>query len=80
MDPETDEARMTKGIPADVLEKLAEDQRNLLGDHVVELRQTVKERLDVKSNLREHVWPAAGVLTLIGLVLGYAVAGVFTRD
>jgi ElaB/YqjD/DUF883 family membrane-anchored ribosome-binding protein len=80
MDPETDEGRMTKGIPADVLEKLAEDQRNLLGNHVVELRQTVKERLDVKSYLRDHVWPAAGVLTLVGLVLGYAAAGVFTRD
>jgi len=71
---------MTKGIPADVLEKLAEDQRNLLGNRVVELRQTVKERLDVKSYLRNHAWPAAGVLTLVGLVLGYAVAGVFRRD
>jgi hypothetical protein len=80
MDPERDETGVTKGIPADVLEKLAEDQRHLLGDRVVELRQTVKQRLDVKSNLREHVWSAAGVLTLIGLALGYAVAGVFTRD
>jgi hypothetical protein len=71
---------MTKGIPADVLEKLAEDQRNVLGDRVVELRQTVQERLDVKSHLRNHVWQAAGVLTLLGLVLGYAMAGVFTRD
>lgn len=80
MDPEANEDGMTKGIPADVLEKLAEDQRNVLGDRVVELRQTVKERLDAKTYVREHVWPAAGVLTLIGLVLGYAAAGVFTRD
>ncbi len=71
---------MTQGIPVDVLEKRAEDQRSVLENRVVELRQTVKERLDVKRNLRDHLWPAAGVLALVGLVLGYAVAGVLTRD
>ena len=71
---------MTQGIPVDVLEKRAEDQRSLLENRVVELRQTVKERLNVKRNLRDHLWPAAGALALVGVVLGYAVAGVFTRD
>jgi hypothetical protein len=80
MDPETSEAGMTKGIPVDVLEKRAEDQRSLLENRVVEFRQTVKERLDVKRNLRDHIWPAAGILALLGLVLGHAVVGVFTRD
>ena len=80
MDPETNEVRMTRGIPVDVLEKRAEAQRSLLENRVVELRQTVKERLDVKRNLRDHLGPAAGAVALLGLVLGYAVAGVFTRD
>ncbi len=71
---------MTQGIPVEVLEKRAQDQRSLLENRVVELRRRVKDRLDVKRYLRGHVWPAAGVLALLGLALGYAVAGVFTRD
>jgi hypothetical protein len=71
---------MTSGIPVDVLEKRAADQRRQLHDSVSELRQSVKERLDVKRNLREHLWPASGAVALIGLVAGYAFAGIFTRD
>lgn len=71
---------MTQGIPVDVLEKRAEDQRSLLEHRVVELRQNLRDRLDVKRNLREHLWPATGALAIVGLVVGYAVAGVFTRD
>ncbi len=71
---------MTQGIPVDVLEKRAEDQRSLLENHVEELRRNVRDRLDVKRNVREHIWPATGALALVGLVLGYAVAGMFTRD
>jgi ElaB/YqjD/DUF883 family membrane-anchored ribosome-binding protein len=80
MDPEAGEARMTHGIPVDVLEKRAEDQRLRLETRVDDLRQSVKERLDIKRNLRDHVWPAAGVVAVLGLVLGSAVVGVFTRD
>jgi hypothetical protein len=80
MDSETSEVHMTQGIPVDLLEKRAEDQRSLLENRVVELRQSVKERLDVKRHLHGHVWPASGLLALLGLALGYAVAGVFTRD
>ncbi len=80
MDPEASEGGMTQGIPVDVLERLAEDQRHQLQNRVVELRQTVKEQLDIKRRLRDHVWPAAGGLALLGLILGYAAAGIFTRD
>jgi hypothetical protein len=34
----------------------------------------------VKRNLREHLVSASATAGLIGLVAGYAVVGVFTRD
>jgi hypothetical protein len=70
---------MTHGLPIDVLEKRAQEQRDTLQGRVVELRQTVKDRLDVKRNLREHVWPSAGAAAVLGLALGFAVTGLFTR-
>ncbi len=71
---------MTDGIPVDVLEKRAADQRRQLHNTVNELRQSVRERLDVKRNVREHLWTASGTLAVIGLVTGYAFAGMFTAD
>jgi hypothetical protein len=71
---------MTEGIPVDVLEKRAADQRRQLHNTVSELRQSVRERLDVKRNLREHLVSASATAGLLGLVAGYAVIGVFTRD
>jgi len=75
---------MTSSIPVDILEKRAADQRRQLHNSVSELRQsvrqTVKEKLDVKAYAREYVWPAAGAMAFIGLILGYAFAGMFTSD
>lgn len=71
---------MTEGIPVDVLEKRAADQRRQLHNSVSELRQSVRERLDLKRNVREHLWTASGALALVGLVTGYAFAGMFTSD
>lgn len=71
---------MTSGMPVDVLEKRAADQRRQLHNSVTELRQTVKEKLDVKRNVREYVWPTAGVMALLGLVLGYSVASIFNGE
>jgi ElaB/YqjD/DUF883 family membrane-anchored ribosome-binding protein len=71
---------MTSGIPVDILEKRAADQRRELQNSVIELRQTVREKLDVKRNVRDYVWPAAGVIAVVGLVLGYAVAGIIGGD
>jgi len=71
---------MTEGIPVDVLEKQAADQRRQLHDTVTELRHTVKEKLDVKRNVRNHLGVVAGAMALAGLALGYTVAGVFTTD
>lgn len=71
---------MTTDIPVDILEKRAAEQRRQLHDTVSELRQSVKEKLDVKRNVREHIWPAAGIMALLGLALGYTVTGIFTGD
>ncbi|HEV2963633.1 MAG TPA: hypothetical protein VG649_17540 [Candidatus Angelobacter sp.] len=71
---------MTSSIPADILEKRAAEQRRQIHNSVAELRQAVKEKLDIKRNLQEHLWPAAGAVVLLGLMLGYSVAGIFTKD
>ena len=71
---------MTEGIPVDVLEKQAADERRQLHNTVQELRETVQERLDVKRNVRNHLGAAAGILAVAGLVLGYTLTGVFTSD
>ena len=71
-------------LPIDDLERQAAADRRHLHDSVMDLREAVKDRvkdrLDIKRRLREHVWPAAGVVALIGLALGIVIAGVFTRD
>lgn len=71
---------MTRGIPVDLLERQAEEQRARLENHVLELRRKVRHRLDVKQNLRSHLWTAVGTMVVLGAVLGYAVAGIFTKD
>lgn len=67
-------------IPVDVLERKAAEQREQLHSSVVELRYGMKQRLDVKRNVREHLAIVAGALAVAGLAVGFALAGVFTRD
>jgi hypothetical protein len=66
-------------VPTDILELKAAEQRRRLHNSVTELRTQMHEKLDIKKNAREYVWPASGVVGLIGLVLGYGFAGIFTR-
>ena len=79
MGPEAIEVRMSSPLRAEMLEKQAERQRNVMEGHVIEFRQRLRSRLDVKRNVREHVWPLTGVLAVIGLGLGYSLIGIFTR-
>ena len=71
---------MTEGIPVDVLEKRAADERRQLHNSVQELRESVHERLDVKRNVRNHLGTICGAMAVIGVAVGYTVTGVFTRD
>lgn len=71
---------MNSGLPVEVLERRAAEQRQQLHQSVVELKDSVRERLDVKRNVRAHLWSVSGGLAVVGLVLGYSVAGIFTRD
>jgi mevalonate kinase len=71
---------MTNPLPADVLEERAAAQRQRLHESVAELRRSVRHRLDVKGNVREHFGTAASAAVAVMLALGYAVAGIFVSD
>ncbi len=71
---------MTSNIPYELLEERAAEQRRQLHNRVVELRTTLADRLDVKRNAREYLWPATGAAALIALALGYGIGGIFTGD
>jgi hypothetical protein len=63
--------------PVDVYELRAAEQRRQLHGSVVDLKDVIRQKLDVKANAREYMVPAASVLALFGLAFGYSLAGVF---
>jgi hypothetical protein len=71
---------MTEGIPVDVLEKRAADERRQLHNSVQELRESVQDRLDVKRNVRNHLGSVAGVLAIAELAMSYGLTGIFISD
>ncbi len=71
--------QMGSTLPTDVLELRAAEQRRQIHNSVSELRTQMREKLDIKKNAREYVWPASGVVGLVGLVVGYGFAGMFTK-
>ncbi len=75
---------MNNGIPLEELEQRAAAQRARIHESVGELKElktnvteNVKDKLDPKRLAREHFWPAVAVASLLGLVLGHGLAGVF---
>ena len=70
-------------LPAEILEKRAAEQRRSLHNNVQQLRAVVRhevrERTDVKRNVRRHFAPIAGASAALALALGYGAAGIFTR-
>ena len=68
--------------PIEDLEHQAAAERRELHERATELRtkvQGMRQNLDVTQNARRHFGPAAAVLAIVGLVSGYALAGLFTR-
>jgi len=70
---------VTANVPADILETRAAEQRRRIHDSVLQLRAQIDDKLDVRKRAREYVMPASGVAAILGLVLGYGVASMFSR-
>lgn len=75
---------LSSHLPPDILEKHAAEQRERIHDSVNALRcsvrDTVRERLDLRGYARDHIWRLIGTASAFALVAGYGVAGMFTRD
>ena len=71
---------MTNAVSYEVLEERAAEQRRQLHNSVSELRSTVQKKFDVKKNATQYLGPAAAVAAVLGLMLGYGLTGIFTRD
>lgn len=65
-------------VPTDILELRAAEQRKRLHESVIEFRQQVQNKFDVRKKAQQYLWPAAGAAALVGLVLGYGFTGIFT--
>ncbi len=63
--------KISPSVPTDILEMEAAEQRRRLHNSVSELRAQVRHKLDVRRQLRDHVWPVAGVAAAVSLLLGF---------
>jgi hypothetical protein len=69
-------------LPIESLELRALEQRNRLHSTTKALKIKVaaaRERLDMTKNAREHLIKASVVISLLGLLSGYGLAGIFTE-
>jgi hypothetical protein len=69
---------MDANLPADILEMRAAEQRRRIHESVLELREQLEEKLDVRKKATEYVWPASGAAALLGLLFGYGIASMFS--
>jgi hypothetical protein len=65
-------------LPPDILEARAAEQRRRIHATVLQLREQVEEKLDVRRHASEYVWPGMGVAALFGLVFGWGLTGMFS--
>ena len=65
--------------PTYELELRAVEQRKRLHDSVSELKTRVRDKFDVQKNAREHLLAASGIASVMALLAGYGIAGLFTR-
>jgi hypothetical protein len=66
-------------VPPPVLEERVRAQRQQIHRTAEELRDTLRETMNVRRQAREHLLPAAGGVAFVALILGYSFAGMFTR-
>ena len=66
-------------LPIYELELRAGDQRRRLQASVTELKSKVRDSIDVKNNVRQHLWVVGGIMAAFAFATGYAVTGLFTR-
>lgn len=75
---------MISGLPTEILQQRAVDERRRLHDSVAELRVTMKDRLDIRRNAedysRRHLGQGAVVAAILGLAFGWTVGGIFTSS
>jgi hypothetical protein len=77
--PTIRKTKISPNVPIEVLETLAAEQRRQIHNSVAELRSRVHDKLDIETQAREHVWPAAGIAGLVSMILGYVVASMLRR-
>jgi hypothetical protein len=57
-------------LPSYTLEVRAVDERRRLQSSIAELRSRVREKLDIKREIRQSVFGLSGAVTLFALLLG----------
>ncbi len=65
-------------IPSYDLELKAADERRRLHSSVTELRSLVRDTLDVKKNVSNHLALVCVAAAVLGLSAGYSFTGIFT--
>jgi hypothetical protein len=69
-------------LPMENLELQAVQQRSDLHKTVTDLREhveSIRERMSVSRQVRQHAVSASIVASILGLLSGYGFAGMFTR-
>jgi hypothetical protein len=70
--------KVDPNVPTDVLEMRAAEQRRRIHESVLELREQLDEKLNVKKKASEYVLPASGAAAFLGLLVGYGMASMFS--
>ena len=65
-------------MPPDILEVRAAEERRRIHERVLELRAQMEEKLDVRRQAASYVWPLSAVAIVVGLVVGWGLAGMFS--
>ena len=82
---------LSSHFPSEILEQRAAEQRKRLHNSVSDLRssltdlkssveENVRERLDVTRFARQHLGALAAGVSVMAMLAGYGVAGMFTKS